>query len=255
MTSTFVEVYCPRCGYAFQAEATDVGKTAGGTGGVLAGAALGAKIGIVAGPIGAIAGTIPGAILGGLFGVKAGNKFDRPLCPKCGWSFDMVKPTFLSGRIQNTDPNIDVKRADRKALYAELDKYVNPKTDTKTTVAVNVASGILGMQFAMGNTDLITIYEQKDFFAIGYVFGAFGGASRANGFSLESPEFMDVSVQGFVGFVGSSKASEIFEWMSTLHEHDEYNRGCHFGDKQLSDFIKDQTPPLGLAAYLLEKKN
>lgn len=91
--SSFAKVFCPRCGYSFNAEVTSTGKSVGGFGGLAAGAALGAKIGIVAGPLGAIAGTIPGAILGGIFGTKAGNSFDKPQCPKCGQRFDMVKPT------------------------------------------------------------------------------------------------------------------------------------------------------------------
>jgi ribosomal protein S27AE len=93
----YTTVFCPRCGFSFKAETTTTGKSVGGIGGLAAGAMLGAKIGIVAGPLGAIAGTLPGAILGGIFGKKAGNAFDKPQCPQCGQTFDMIKPDSISG--------------------------------------------------------------------------------------------------------------------------------------------------------------
>lgn len=88
---TYTHVYCPSCGFGFNHEISNTGKTVGGFGGAAAGAALGAKIGIVGGPLGAIAGTIPGAILGALFGKDAGGNFDNPQCPKCSVKFAMPR--------------------------------------------------------------------------------------------------------------------------------------------------------------------
>jgi ribosomal protein S27AE len=90
--SDIIKVFCPRCGFGFEAANSNTGKTAGRIGGIAAGAALGAKVGIAMGPLGAVAGTVPGAILGAVFGASAGNALERPQCPQCGQTFDMVKP-------------------------------------------------------------------------------------------------------------------------------------------------------------------
>jgi len=118
-TISFAKVFCPRCGYSFNAEVTSTGKNVGGFSGLAAGAALGAKIGIVAGPLGAIAGTIPGAILGGIFGAKAGNTFDKPQCPKCGQSFDMVQPTSIQTR-QTALPSLFEELGEAAELITDL---------------------------------------------------------------------------------------------------------------------------------------
>lgn len=83
-------IYCPHCGYTFNFDVSNQGKTGAGVAGAAAGAALGAKIGIVMGPLGAAAGTIPGAILGWVFGGKAGKSLvDDPQCPKCAKKFSL----------------------------------------------------------------------------------------------------------------------------------------------------------------------
>lgn len=79
-------IHCPKCGTAFKANGTYVGRMAGTAAGAAAGAYVGSGIGIATLGTG-FAATIPLGIGGGIIGFFAGGYYDNNTCPKCGHRF------------------------------------------------------------------------------------------------------------------------------------------------------------------------
>lgn len=115
--------------------------------------------------------------------------------------------------------------------------------------AAEIASGIVTVQLALGGADLITIFNAKDNFALGYVFGAHSAACQAMGIPHSSPEGLRVLATGYQALAGST-AEGIVDWSLSMQRDQQFNQGSQLGGQQVIELLRDKKNPVGLAKHL-----
>lgn len=123
------------------------------------------------------------------------------------------------------------------------------KTKRKIEGAAEIASRVVAMQLALGGADLPTIFKAKDNFALGYVFGAHGGACQATGISHDTPEGFQVLAIGYQTLAGAS-AQGIIDWSLSMQRDPQFSQGAQLGGQQVIELLRDKKNPVGLAKHL-----
>ena len=123
------------------------------------------------------------------------------------------------------------------------------KTKRKVAASAEIASGLVAVQLALGGTDIITVFKAKDYFALGYVLGAYDGACQATGIPHDSEAELRVFAIGYQS-LAESQAQEILEWSFSAQQNELFHNGAGFGGQQVIEFLRDKKNPLGLAKHL-----
>lgn len=123
------------------------------------------------------------------------------------------------------------------------------KRKRKVAAAVEIASGVVAVQQALGGAELPTIFSAKDHVALGYVFGAHSAACQVTGIECSSPEGFDVLATGFQSLAGKA-GGQILEWCLSMQRDPEFRRGSEMGGQEIFALLKQQKHPTGLAKHL-----